>query len=96
MSDDDLTKKQETIINTAKRNKNATNKEIAEKADASPSYVSQVLNEHGDPREKSGDLLKWVIIAVIVIGILALIGEGGEGGEEAAMLLAAIWDSISF
>lgn len=91
--DDDLTETQRDILKTAKRNNDATNKEIAEQVGCSQSYVSEVLNEHGDPREQSGGALKWLIIGAIILGGLALISEGEESGSEA--LIRVFW-AISF
>lgn len=90
---DDPTELQQEIINTAKRNSDMTNKEIAERVGCSDSHVSNTLNEYGDPREEGGGLVKILIIAAIVIGAFVLLSNGDSDGAESLLLvLAASWE----
>lgn len=48
-SNRDLTEKQRCILNAAQQYPDATKEEIAEHCDTSVSYVTETLNNFGDP-----------------------------------------------
>jgi hypothetical protein len=68
---EDLTEKQQRILRTAAENPELTNKEIADEAGSSSSYVSQVRNDYEDEveikgsRQSSPGLLEFLIVGPI-------------------------------
>jgi predicted HTH transcriptional regulator len=70
---DELTDKQQAILETALENPDMSNAEIAAEVDASESYVSQVRNEYEDEavlEEKGGSgllLLLLLLLAALTV-----------------------------
>lgn len=51
-----LTEKQECILKAARRWPHASTEDIADHCDTSKSYVTETLNNFGDPKDMGGDI----------------------------------------
>ncbi|WP_165875165.1 hypothetical protein [Natrarchaeobius chitinivorans] len=51
-----LTEKQECILEAARRWPNASKEEIADHCDTSIAYVTETLNNFGDPKDAGGGI----------------------------------------
>ena len=91
---DEATETQQQVLETAERNPDMKQTEIAEVVGCSDSTVSRTFQEYGDPREdddSSGGGLLFFILLVLILGGLFLASGGGDsggGGEGAVSLLA--------
>jgi len=83
LKDDSLTETQKEVLETADRNPDMKQTEIADVVGCSDSTVSRTFDEYGDPREDSGgNGLLFLILAALLLGVL-FVASGGGGGDSA-------------
>lgn len=85
--DDEPSKLQQLILETAKENPDLEAEEIAEEVGAEPSQVFETFHKYDDPREDSGgDGLLWLLIIGGVLALLFFMGSQGDSGSSESLL----------
>lgn len=91
--DSSPTEMQKEVLETAERNPDMKQTEIADVVGCSDSTVSRTFQEHGDPREdedSGGNGLLFLIIVALLLGGLFVAGGGG-GGDSAESVVMLVW-----